>query len=227
VSHIKLYSYDACPFAQRTRMVLAEKNIDFDLLEVDVHNKPANWQEISPYGKVPVLRHGDTSVYESTIVNEYLDEVFPEPPLMPDGAAARAQARIWMDYCETRFRPLTTALVWEREDPKKLASNIEKLTEVLHFIEHAGLRKLSDGPYWFGQQVSLVDFQYLPFFERFVLYKHLTGFDWPADCSRLRAWFNTMSKSDSVRPTLRSLEFHLEKHQQLEAAIAARRSASS
>jgi glutathione S-transferase len=81
VSQIRLYSYDACPFARRTRMVLAEKSIDFTLEAIDVHNKPEGWSEISPSGKVPLLRHRNTSIYESSIINQYLDELFPDPPL--------------------------------------------------------------------------------------------------------------------------------------------------
>ena len=119
MSDIELYSYDACPYAQRTRMVLAEKGLDFALHEVDVYNKPANWATISPYGKVPVLRHDGASIYESTIVNQYLDEAFPDPPLMPASALGRAQARIWMDYCETRFLPASHNLLWQRGRAKK------------------------------------------------------------------------------------------------------------
>ena len=60
---------------------------------------------MSPYGKVPVLRHGDTAIWESAVINEYLGEVFPEPQLLPRTPAERAQARIWIDYANVRFAP--------------------------------------------------------------------------------------------------------------------------
>jgi glutathione S-transferase len=227
MSQVELYSYDACPFAQRTRMVLNEKGIDYQLHEVDVYDKPAGWEQISPYGKVPLLRHAGGTVYESAIINEYLDEAFPEPPLMPAGPLARAQARIWIDYCESRFLPATHALMRERDDPQRQASNLDKVHEVLRFMEHEGMAKLGQGPYWFDDRPTLVDFQYLPFFERFAVYEAMAGFRWPADCPRLRHWFDTMSARPAVAATLRPVEFHLEQQRRLAERIAQRRAASA
>ena len=82
MSEIKIYSFDKCPFAQRTRMVLIEKNLLFELVEIDVYNKPDWFSSVSPYGKVPVLSHEGNTIYESAIINEYLDEVFPDTPLI-------------------------------------------------------------------------------------------------------------------------------------------------
>ena len=103
MSMLELYSYEACPYAQRTQMALAEKGLEFELIEVDLYDRPSWWADLSPYGKVPLLKHGDNVIYESAIVNEYLDEVFPDPPLMPEDALGRAQARVWIDYCDSRF----------------------------------------------------------------------------------------------------------------------------
>ncbi len=226
MSEIRLYSYDACPFAQRTRMVLSEKGIDFALEEVDPFNKPANWSEISPYGKVPVLRHDDTSIYESTIINEYLDEVFPQPALLPTDPVARAMARIWMDYCDNKMRPAAAKILWESDTPEKRAEAFAGLDDALYFLEREGLEKLGDGPYFFGEQVSLVDFQFLPFFERLELYEELTGYHWPDDTPRLHRWFDAMRERPSVAPTLRPLSFHREQHEKMVAAMEARRAAT-
>ena len=68
----------------RTRMVLHEKGIDFEVHEVDLSNKSEEFLSVSPYGKVPVLRVNGTSLYESNIVNEYLEEVYDSPRLMPE-----------------------------------------------------------------------------------------------------------------------------------------------
>ncbi len=141
MNNIQLYSYDACPFAQRSRMVLEEKGLDFELVEVDVFDKPAGWSEISPYGKVPVLRHAGASIYESTIINEYLDEVFPQPALLPADPFARAQARIWMDYCDNHMRPAAAKLLWDSETSEKKATAKKGLDEALYFLEREGLDK--------------------------------------------------------------------------------------
>ncbi len=227
MSSVELYSYDACPFAQRTRIVLAEKGVDYDLHEVDLQNKPDNWNEISPYGKVPVLRHAGGTVYESAIINEYLDEVFPEPPLMPDTALERAYARIWIDYCNSRFLPATHKLLWNTDksaDARR--KNLEELYSVLRFMQNEGLARCGNGPYWFGTRPTLVDFHYLPFLERFGVYEKLAGFQWPGDCGRLRDWHAAIRARDSVRPTLKPLEVHIEQHHRLAERLANLRAAS-
>ncbi len=220
---VELYSYEACPYAQRTRMVLIEKGVAFDLTEIDPYERPAWFAQISPYGKVPVVRHEGRVVYESAIINQYLDEVFPQPLMMPADAYGRAQARIWMDYCETRYLPAAFRLMAEREHAGKLNENREKLTAVLRFMEHEGLRKLSEGPYWMGSAPTLVDFHYLPFLERFAVYEELAGAEWPADCSRLRLWYDTLGQRRSFVETRHTLDFHLEAQRKL----AARRAAAS
>lgn len=83
MSDIEIYSAELCPFAHRSRLVLLEKGVPFKLIEIDLQNKPKNFKTISPYGKVPVLKHGDNRVWESAIINEYLEDAFPEHPLLP------------------------------------------------------------------------------------------------------------------------------------------------
>jgi glutathione S-transferase len=194
-----LYSYQACPFARRTRMALLEKGIDFELTEIDINNKPANFEQISPYGKVPVLLHEDTRLYESAIINEYLDEYFPEPSLMPSDPALRAQARIWMDYCNTRF----SAASWKHmrsinKGGKTQATALEELQQCLYFMEAEGLAKLSDGPWWLGHSISLVDIQFIPFMQRFLDNGRA---EIPADCTRLHRWLDIASQHPSFLAT--------------------------
>ena len=92
---IELFSARVCPYAHRTRLVLAEKGLDFELTEIDFENKPRRFLEISRYGKVPALVHAGNEIYESAIINEYLEEAFPEPALMPaDPGSAATRNRI-------------------------------------------------------------------------------------------------------------------------------------
>jgi glutathione S-transferase len=86
-------------------MVLHEKGIDFEIHEVDLSNKSEEFLSVSPYGKVPVLRVNGTSLYESNIVNEYLDEVHESPRLMPDNPEERASVRSWMAFADDYFFP--------------------------------------------------------------------------------------------------------------------------
>jgi glutathione S-transferase len=90
----------------RTRMVLHEKGIDHDVHEVDLSDKGEEFLSVSPYGKVPALRVNGTSLYESNIVNEYLDEVYGAPRLMmPEVPEERALARSWMAFADDYFFP--------------------------------------------------------------------------------------------------------------------------
>src|SRR5215211_844091 len=86
-------------------MVLHEKGIDFEVHEVDLSNKSEEFLKVSPYGKVPVLRVNGTSLYESNIVNEYLDEVYESPGLMPVDPEERASVRTWMAFANDYFFP--------------------------------------------------------------------------------------------------------------------------
>lgn len=90
---ITLMSATRCPYCVRTRLVLAEKGIEYELEEIDLSNRPPILRARNPRNKVPVLIHDDLVLPESAVINEYLDEVFPDPPMMPDGPAERALVR--------------------------------------------------------------------------------------------------------------------------------------
>ena len=102
---VKLYNTQMCPYARRTRMVLYEKGIDFKVYEVDLSNKSEEFLSVSPYGKVPVLSVDGTSLYESNVVNEYLEEVRKAPRLMPENPEERALTRSWMCFADDYFFP--------------------------------------------------------------------------------------------------------------------------
>lgn len=89
-----LYSGSTCPYSHRCRIVLFEKDMDFEVIDVDMHNKPEEIASISPSGKTPVLVERDLILTESNIINEYIDERFPHPQLMPPDPVMRARARL-------------------------------------------------------------------------------------------------------------------------------------
>ena len=91
-----LYSGTTCPFSQRCRFVLFEKGMDFEIKDVDLFNKPEDISVMNPYGQVPVLVERDLILYESNIINEYIDERFPHPQLMPADPVARARTRLFL-----------------------------------------------------------------------------------------------------------------------------------
>jgi RNA polymerase-associated protein len=91
-----LYSGTTCPFSQRCRIVLYEKGMDFQIVDVDLYNKPEDLAAMNPYNRTPVLVERDLILYESNIINEYIDDRFPHPQLMPADPVMRARARLFL-----------------------------------------------------------------------------------------------------------------------------------
>ncbi len=91
-----LYSGTACPFSHRCRIVLHEKGMDFEIKDVDLREKPEEIAMMNPYNQVPILVERDLTLYESNIINEYIDERFPHPQLMPADPVMRARTRLFL-----------------------------------------------------------------------------------------------------------------------------------
>lgn len=91
-----LYSGTSCPYSHRCRFVLYEKGMDFEVRDVDIYAKPEEIALMNPYNEVPILVERDLILYESHIINEYLDERFPHPQLMPGDPLARARVRLFL-----------------------------------------------------------------------------------------------------------------------------------
>lgn len=98
-----LYSGTTCPFSHRCRIVLFEKGMDFQVIDVDLTNKPEDLAVINPYNRVPVLVERDLVLYEANIINEYIDERFPHPQLMPADPVMRARARLFLHNFEDQL----------------------------------------------------------------------------------------------------------------------------
>ncbi|MDP6475935.1 MAG: glutathione S-transferase family protein [Alphaproteobacteria bacterium] len=207
MSEVEIFSAEVCPFAQRTRMVLIEKGVEFTLREVDLAAKPDWFIEVSPYSKVPVIRHRGRTVYESAIINEYLDEVYPTPPMMPSEPGARASARIWIDFMNIKLLPCFYRLLMTQEPDKQAA---EAATLKAHFrLMEAAMAGEGAGPYWFGGQLGLVDLALYPWFERLPALEHYRGAMLPEDCARLGSWFTAMEQTESARATTNGAEYHI------------------
>jgi len=95
-----LYSGTTCPFSHRCRIVLFEKGMDFEVIDVDLPHKTDDPAANNPYGKVPVLVERDLVLFQANIINEYIDERFPHPQLMPPDPVMRARARLFLHQFE-------------------------------------------------------------------------------------------------------------------------------
>jgi glutathione S-transferase len=209
---IKIYSASACPYAQRSRMVLITKGIEFEVVEIDLKNKPDWFTAISPYGKVPLLEHGEAKVWESAVINEYLEEVFPQQPLMPQAALNRAKARIWIDFANTKFTTAFYKLLLAQE-PEKQEEWRQELNQHCSTMEK-GIQNLSEmGDYWLGRALSLVDLTYYPWFERLPVLEYYRGFKLPESCKNLRRWYNLMQAVPAVKQTQQSANYHIKQYE--------------
>jgi glutathione S-transferase len=118
---IRLYDYPDCPFCQKVRVVLAEKDLEYERVHVDLHKgeqKSPEFLKLNPYGKVPVLIDEDTVVYDSTIINEYLDEEYPNPLMMPEDSAGRARVRLLEDFADNSFTPAAGMILADLHKPE-------------------------------------------------------------------------------------------------------------
>jgi glutathione S-transferase len=145
-------------------MVLHEKCIDFEVHEVDLSNKSEEFLSVSPYGKVPVLWVNGTSLYESNIVNEYLDEVYDSPRLMPENPEDKVSVRSWMAFADDYFFPSVyrVRMGLQRgysEDEIEEAKG--KLYDALSRLEH----RLESGEYLVGEY-TLADIAHAGNFQR-------------------------------------------------------------
>jgi len=209
---IKIYSASACPYAQRSRMVLVTKGIEFEVVEIDLKNKPDWFTSISPYGKVPLLQHGEATVWESAVINEYLEEVFTQQPLMPQNALNRAKARIWIDFANTKFTTAFYKLLLA-QDSEKQEEWRQELNQHFATMEK-GMQNLSEmGNYWLGQALSLVDLTYYPWFERLPVLEHYRGFKLPESCQTLRQWYDLMQEVPAVKQTQQGADYHIKQYE--------------
>lgn len=194
-----LTATDYCPFCMRCILSMKEKGVEFELSTVDLTNKANFCNKLSPYGRVPVLEHKGNSIFESSVICEYVEEVFPEPALLPPDPWLRARARFWIDFCNTRFMPAYFNLLKSPAGPKR--DNLRnELLDHLVFIDEMGLpRVCQDRQYWLGNKVTLVDFAFYPFFERFADVEEYRDVEIDPSLSRLHSWLRSMRNHPSVQ----------------------------
>jgi len=212
---IKIYSSARCPYAQRTRMLMIEKELPFELTEVDLSNKPDWFLKVSPYGKVPVIVDEGNTIYESAIINEYLEEKYRNVSMMPEEPIERARARIWMDYCTNKYLVLSRKLLVDNGNEELQIENKKKITDSLIYIERECFEKNTDGPFWLGSEISLVDLHYAPFFERFGAFKELFGVEWPEECVKIQNWWKSIQERDSYKMTVLPTDAHVDLYRSL------------
>ncbi|HZE29644.1 MAG TPA: glutathione S-transferase family protein [Gaiellaceae bacterium] len=171
-----LYTADRCPYAARARIVLAEKGIAYEAVEIDLDDRPAWIYEKNATGRVPVYEEDEGLVLpESEVIMEYLEERYPEPALLPADAAERALARLWLNRFDDR---LGSAYYAARRGEGR-----DELDARLADLERA----LAAQPWLSGREFGLADIGYVPWIlrglDRFGLELGPASADWLERCS--------------------------------------------
>jgi glutathione S-transferase len=163
---LKLYDSPECPFCQKTRIVLAEKDLSYETVPVDLQageQKRPDFLKLNPFGKVPVLIDDEVIVYDSTIINEYLEDEYPHPQLMPADSAARARVRTFEDYADNAFIPLAGTIMRELRKPEaerdeaKIVQSREQIARQLAVLDGS-----LAGRNWLVGNFSLADVAFAP-----------------------------------------------------------------
>jgi stringent starvation protein A len=197
---LKLYDYPDCPFCQKVRVVLAEKDLEYDKIFVDLRKqeqKLPDFLRLNPYGKVPVLVDEDEVIYDSTIINEYLEEEYPLPRLMPEDSQGRARVRLLEDYCDNSFIPPTTMLLTQlrkvdaERDGQRVEQAREELRRSLYFLRD----RLAGQEFLVGKEFTLADAAFAP---RIMVLGRL-GIELEPALNTVQAWIDRVRARPSVR----------------------------
>ena len=191
MAHLTLVSHDLCPYVQRAAIALAEKGVDFHRVDVDLSDKPEWFRAISPLGKVPLLRVGDETLFESGVIVEYLEETTPHP-LHPRDPLERAKHRAWMEFGSSIL-----ADIWVLETtPDRLAFVAKRDVVADKFKAIEGT--LVSGPYFAGMPFSLVDAVFGPVFRYFDTFERFVDLGLFEAVPKVAAWRAALAKRPSV-----------------------------
>jgi len=152
---ITLYDADRCPYCARVRIVLAEKGIEYETVEIDLDDRPAWIYEKNPLGRVPILEEDTFVLAESAVIDEYLDDRYPDPPLWPADPADRALARLLVFRFDQLSKPYYGARRGEDGARERLDAVLAELDALLQAQ-----------PFLSGREFGLADVAYVPWILR-------------------------------------------------------------
>lgn len=191
----ELVSFAICPFVQRAVIALKEKRVDFKITYIDLENPPGWFKEISPFGKVPLLRVEEEVLFESAVIIEYLDEVYP-PRLHPENPLVRAKHRSWIEFGSNLLFEQFKLMVAKYED------DVQQQCETLGGLFARLESEVSDGPFFMGEPFTLLDAAYAPFFTRYeILKKHHEALE-DLMPTRLNRWGQALLARESVKTSV-------------------------
>jgi len=190
--NIHLISFDLCPFVQRSVITLLEKGNTFDVTYIDLANPPEWFLKISPFGKVPVLKVGSQAIFESAVINEYLDETI-EPHFMPQDPLTRALNRSWIEFGSVLLGyQYELSIAGDEDDFETSQAKIISAFKQLN-------NHLQNSPYFNGDMFSLVDAAYAPLFRRFQVLEKYLELDIYENKQKVCDWAKQLLARESIK----------------------------
>ena len=189
---LTLVSFDLCPYVQRAAIALAEKRVPFVRRTVDLADRPDWFKALSPLGKVPLLQVGESVLFESAVIVEYLEDT-QAPALHPADPLARARHRAWMAFGSTILADIWT--IETTPDRAVFDATAALLREKFGRLEG----ELGDGPYFAGAGFSLVDAVFAPAFRYFDVFDRFVDLGVFAGLPKIQAWRRALAARPSVR----------------------------
>lgn len=188
-------------FSHQVRIVLAEKGVTVDILQVTPDNVPEDLYEVNPYGSLPTLLDRELALYQADIIMEYLDERFPHPPLMPVYPVARGQARLMMYRIKHDWYSLAEKIL---QDDEEAAIARQELKEGLLSIAPL----FSEAPFFMSEEFGLVDCYMAALLWRLPLLGiELNG----SGSKQLKAYMNRIFERDAFQTSLTDAEREIRK----------------
>lgn len=154
-SVMTLYSDPVNPYCHRVRLVLAEKNITFEIVDIDPIDMPEELMELNPYGTLPTLVDRELKLYESRIIMEYLDERFPHPPLLPVDPVSRSTSRLLMYRVDRDWYRLMDVILSGKKEAVKARKELRE--SLISTAPVFGAK-----PYFMSDEFTLVDCSIAP-----------------------------------------------------------------
>jgi glutathione S-transferase len=189
---LRLISHKLCPYVQRAVIALTEKDTAFERIDIDLANKPHWFLAISPLGKTPVLQVGETAIFESAVILEYLEETQPKP-LHPADPLIRAEHRAWIEFGSAVLNDI--AGFYAAPDEAAFKARTSQLEQRFTRLE----ARVAAAPWFDGENFSLVDAVFGPVFRYFDVFDEIAEFGILSDKPKLARWRRALAARPSVR----------------------------
>ena len=201
-SSMVFYSDGNDHYSQRVRLVLAEKGVAVDIIDVDPNNMPEDLAGLNPYNSLPTLVDRDLVLYESTVIMEYLDERFPHPPLLPVYPVARAQSRLFVYRIQRDWCVSVDLIIAGKAKDSVIDKARKELRESLISISPIFAEK----PYFMSDEFTLVDCCVAPILWRLPV----MGIELPAKQSKpMLDYMDRIFDRDSFQASLSEAELDM------------------